>query len=209
MSLEGTFSNDAAGNLTLTLNRGAGALNVGPTALTAAKAIADGSGNNIASTYATQSALSSGLAGKADAGTEITGGAFSDGTLILNREAGEISIDGFLSNQGPILKNFTGDIESHYSSSRGGYLNFQIQWDVAYISETLSGYFSAYDSKYGEGGTYVESVCVIDNSQLMSGKFTKDYVSFSRSYTATASWLRISNGEVYNLTNLVSDTIYD
>ena len=84
----GTFSTDSSGNLTLTLNRTAGALNIGPTALTAAKAVADGSGNNIASTYATQSALSSGLAGKADAGTEITGGAFSDNLLILNKQDG-------------------------------------------------------------------------------------------------------------------------
>lgn len=88
----GTFSTDSSGNLTLTLNRTAGALNIGPTALTAAKAVADASGNNIASTYATQSALTSGLAGKADAGTEITGGAFSDGTLTLNKATGSISI---------------------------------------------------------------------------------------------------------------------
>ena len=91
----GTFSTDSSGNLTLTLNRTAGALNIGPTALTAAKAVADGSGNNIASTYATQSALSSGLASKADAGTEITGGAFSNNTLTLNRQVGNISIGGF------------------------------------------------------------------------------------------------------------------
>lgn len=99
----GTFSTDSSGNLTLTLNRTAGALNIGPTALTAAKAVADGSGNNIASTYATQSALSSGLAGKADAGTEITGGAFSTSTagniitlsLNLNSQGGtSITIPG-------------------------------------------------------------------------------------------------------------------
>ena len=93
---------DASGNLTLNLTRGSGAFNVGPVALTAAKAVADGSGNNIASTYATQSALSSGLAGKADAGTEITGGAFSNNTLTLNRDAGDIEID--LSNQQDGLK---------------------------------------------------------------------------------------------------------
>ena len=91
----GTLSTDTSGNLTLTLNRTAGALSVGPTAITAARAVADGSGNNIASTYATQSALTSGLAGKADAGTEITGGAFSDGVLTLNRNAGDIQINGF------------------------------------------------------------------------------------------------------------------
>ena len=127
----------------------------------------------------------------------------------MNKEIGDISISGFLSNQGPILKNFTGTIESHYSSNRGGYLNFQIQWDVVYISEAISGHFSAYDSKYGENGTYVESVCTISNSQLMSGRFTKNYVTFSRNYTADASWLKTSNGEVYNLTDLVSNTIYD
>ena len=135
-------------------------------------------------------------------------GAFSDGTLTLNKATGDISIGGFLSNQDPIFKNFTGTIESHYGS-RGGYLNFQIQWDVVYISETISGYFSAYDSKYGEGGTYVESVCTISNSQLMSGKFTKDNVAFSNFYVADTSWLKISNGEVYNLTNLVDGPIYD
>ena len=73
----GTLSTDASGNMTLTLNRGAGALNISANGITAAKAIADGSGNNIASTYATVGALNSGLAGKADANTAITGGAFS------------------------------------------------------------------------------------------------------------------------------------
>ena len=84
----GTLSTDTSGNLTLTLNRTAGALSVGPTAITAARSVADGSGNNIASTYATQSALTSGLAGKADAGTEITGGAFSDNVLSLTKQDG-------------------------------------------------------------------------------------------------------------------------
>lgn len=84
----GTLSTDTSGNLTLTLNRTAGALSVGPAAITAARSVADGSGNNIASTYATQSALTSGLAGKADAGTEITGGAFSNNILTLNKADG-------------------------------------------------------------------------------------------------------------------------
>lgn len=122
----GTFSNDAAGNLTLTLNRGAGALNVGPTALTAAKAIADGSGNNIASTYATQSALSSGLAGKADAGTEITGGAFSNGILSLTRALGNLSIEGI-----PTEDDMQAIAEEVVSTSGGG---------AKYITSGFSAY---------------------------------------------------------------------
>ena len=122
----GTFSNDAAGNLTLTLNRGAGALNVGPTALTAAKAIADGSGNNIASTYATQSALTSGLAGKADAGTEITGGAFSNGILSLTRALGNLSIEGI-----PTEDDMQAIAEEVVSTSGGG---------AKYITSGFSAY---------------------------------------------------------------------
>ena len=92
----GTLSTDASGNMTLTLNRGAGALNISANGITAAKAIADGNGANIASTYATIGALNSGLAGKANANTAITGGAFSlSGSslgLTLNRGAGNISV---------------------------------------------------------------------------------------------------------------------
>ena len=107
----GTLSTDSSGNLSLTLNRTAGALSIGPTAITAARAVADGSGKNIASTYltsssaastyATQSALTSGLAGKADAGTEITGGAFSDNVLSLTKQDGtqvDIPFEGLYSN---------------------------------------------------------------------------------------------------------------
>ena len=112
----GTLSTDSSGNLSLTLNRTAGALSIGPTAITAARAVADGSGNNIASTYlpsstaastyATQSALTSGLAGKADAGTEITGGAFSNNTLTLQKQDGtgiDIPFEGYGNVDGAII----------------------------------------------------------------------------------------------------------
>ena len=111
----GTLSTDTSGNLTLTLNRTAGALSVGPTAITAARSVADGSGNNIASTYATKSALTSGLAGKADAGTEITGGAFSNGIITLTKALGNISISGI-----PTENDMQSIAEEVVSSSGGG-----------------------------------------------------------------------------------------
>ena len=111
----GTLSTDTSGNLTLTLNRTAGALSVGPTAITAARSVADGSGNNIASTYATKSALTSGLAGKADAGTEITGGAFSNGIITLTKALGNISISGI-----PTEDDMQSIAEDVVSSSGGG-----------------------------------------------------------------------------------------
>ena len=121
----GTLSTDSSGNLSLTLNRTAGALSIGPTAITAARAVADGSGNNIvstyltsssaASTYATKSALTSGLAGKADAGTEITGGAFSNGIITLTKALGNISISGI-----PTEDDMQSIAEEVVSSSGGG-----------------------------------------------------------------------------------------
>ena len=121
----GTLSTDTSGNLSLTLNRTAGALSIGPTAITAARAVADGSGNNIsstyltsssaASTYATKSALTSGLAGKADAGTEITGGAFSNGIITLTKALGNISISGI-----PTEDDMQSIAEDVVSSSGGG-----------------------------------------------------------------------------------------
>ena len=128
----GTFSTDSSGNLTLTLNRTAGALNIGPTALTAAKAVADGSGNNIASTYATQSALSSGLAGKADAGTEITGGAFSNGTITLNKSDGSaLNITGLPTGSGANSVNVS-------SSSNSMTVNVDGHADSANIINSIS-----------------------------------------------------------------------
>lgn len=109
----GTLSTDSSGNLSLTLNRTAGALSIGPTAITAARAVADGSGKNIASTYATQSALTSGLAGKADAGTEITGGAFSNNTLSLTKQNGStVDIPFELTDNSLFL--YSGDTYSQY-----------------------------------------------------------------------------------------------
>ena len=127
----GTLSTDTSGNLTLTLNRTAGALSVGPTAITAARSVADGSGNNIASTYATQSALTSGLAGKADAGTEITGGAFSNGTITLNKANGNIQITGLPTSSGANSVNLS-------SSSNNMSINVDGHSDSATIINSLS-----------------------------------------------------------------------
>ena len=126
--------------MTLTLNRGAGALNITANGITAAKAIADGNGANIASTYATIGALNSGLAGKANANTAITGGAFSlSGSslgLTLNRGAGNISV--------PAVTLPTGGANSVNVSTSGNNMTVNVDGhsDSATIINSLSASYS-------------------------------------------------------------------
>ena len=180
----GTLSTDTSGNLTLTLNRTAGALSVGPTAITAARSVADGSGNNIASTYATQSALTSGLAGKADAGTEITGGAFSDGTLTLTKQNGNIQIT-MESSPGPNFPVTTG----LYKSGR-----------LPYITATnLSQAYGPTPYRYaGLISLDVDEVMVINNCLL----HMSTYVSVPSKSTTSNTFDRFCNSNRwYNLSS--------
>lgn len=168
----GTLSTDTSGNLSLTLNRTAGALSIGPTAITAARAVADGSGNNIASTYltsssaastyATQSALSSGLAGKADAGTEITGGAFSTTALTLNRSSGNLTINTpTLTANRAVVTNSSGKLAaSTVTATELGYLDgvtSRIQTQLNNITGDISDIQSTLEGLSGGGGKYITS----------------------------------------------------
>lgn len=150
----GAFNSATNGNLTLTLSLGNGStITVPATAITAAKAIADANGANIASTYATITALSDGLGGKADANTEITGGAFSNGTLTLNKASGNISISGFSQSETytasrALVSDSSGNIAvSTVTSTELGYLdgvtsNVQTQLNNKADSSDLSSYLA-------------------------------------------------------------------
>ena len=94
------------------------------------------------STTASQiSTLQSTVAGKADASTEITGGTFSDGTLTLEKQSGDIEIP--IASVGGKTLVTTGDITQFIQvlpSSGGGFtVNIPKEFDIEYIFDSASG----------------------------------------------------------------------
>ena len=185
----GTLSTDASGNMTLTLNRGAGALNISANGITAAKAIADGNGANIASTYATIGALNSGLADKANANTAITGGAFSlSGSslgLTLNRGAGNISV--------PTVTLPTGGANSVNVSTSGNNMTVNVDGhsDTDTIINSLSASVSGSNLTINVNGRSA-SVAMSDFIEATLPPISEGSYSIGRPTTSGSAYMDVS-----------------
>ena len=133
--------------------------------------------STIEANYVTQSALSSGLAGKADSNTELISGSYSNGTLTLNKISGNIKVNGFsdfkeyeLVTSGDITQFISGDIDVNISE------NFIIQY---IYNSTKSGIYVS--NEYVLKGNFK----VNDTTAMLAPSYrhSSDYFAINRKST--------------------------
>ena len=129
----------------------------------------------LSTTVSQISTLQSTVAGKADAGTEITGGTFSDGILTLDKASGDITIGGF-SDSGKQLVT-SGTVSNFMSISRD-WIRVDTEFEIEYINANIIGnsYTQTSMSKVYMGTYNVESdvdskIAIVNDSYI---KFNND-----------------------------------